>query len=347
MNTQLGFGFVGAGEIAVASAQGVQGSRHARLVRVYDANAGLAADLAATYGGTPAAALEEVLADPTVDAVYICVPHFLHKPIALQAATAGKHVFVEKPLGVSPDEAQAIVEGCRQAGVACGVPFLVRCAPAYREARKLVESGAIGEITGFRVTYRGDKPASYWTGGYSGRASGDWRQNKATAGGGVMIMNTIHDLDAILWIAGLDVAHVQGVVGNIASPGDVEDRAQALLECTNGALGSLEAHAALPGGKGPGDRWINRVYGRAGQIALPSPWGTDPLALYTRDRGEWQEVVPAPQPTARQVVFDEFAAAVLAGAPPPIPGEDGLKASRILHAVYESARRGERMTVLE
>jgi predicted dehydrogenase len=206
-------------------------------------------------------------------------------------------------------------------------------------------AGAIGEVTGFRVTYRGDKPASYWSGGYSGRAASDWRQSKATAGGGVMIMNTIHDLDAILWIAGLDISHVQGVVANITSPGDVEDRALAILECTNGALGSLEAHAALPGGRAPGDRCINRVYGRAGQIALPSPWGAEPFSVFTRDSGQWQEILPAPQPSARQLAFDEFAAAVLDGSPPPIPGEAGLKASRILHAVYAAAQRGERIAV--
>jgi predicted dehydrogenase len=346
MNKQLGFGFVGAGEIAVASAQAVQGIEHARLARTFDARADLAADLAATYGGAPAASLDELLADTTVDAVYICVPHFLHKPIALQAAAAGKHVFVEKPLGVSPADAQAIVDGCRQAGVACGVAFVVRYAPAYREARRLVETGVIDDITGFRVTYRGDKPPSYWSGGYSGRAASDWRQGKATAGGGVMIMNTIHDLDAILWIAGLDVSHVQGLIANTASPGEVEDLAQAILECAGGAFGSLEAHAALPGGRAPGDRWINRVYGRNGQIALPTPWGTDPLALFTRDSGQWQEITPAPQASARQLAFEEFASAVLTGSAPPIPGEAGLKVSRILHAVYEAATSGGRVAVV-
>jgi predicted dehydrogenase len=345
MSKQLGFGFVGAGEIAVASAEALRGVGHARLARVYDARADLAHDLAARYGGEPAGSLEALLADPAVQAVYICVPHHLHKGIAVRAADAGKHVFVEKPLGVNPDEAHAIVEACRRAGVACGVPFVARYAPAYREAHRLARSGAIGEITGFRVSYRGDKPASYWSGGYSGRAASDWRQSKATAGGGVMIMNTIHDLDAILWIAGLTVTYAQGATANTGSPGEIEDYALAILGCAGGAMGSLEALAALPGGRAPGDRWANRVYGSAGQIALPSPWGAEPLAIFTREAGSWQEIAPASEASARQLAFDEFAAAALAGAPPPIPGEAGLRASRILHAVYEAARLGERIAV--
>jgi UDP-N-acetyl-2-amino-2-deoxyglucuronate dehydrogenase len=345
MSERLGFGFIGAGEIAVASAEALRGSRLASIVRVHDARADLAADLAATYGGQPADSIAALLADPAVQAVYICVPHYLHREIAVRAAEAGKHVFVEKPMGVHPDDARAIVEACHSSGVSCGVAFVVRYAPAYREAHRLVQAGAIGEVTGFRVTYRGDKPASYWSGGYSGRVASDWRQSRDKAGGGVMIMNTIHDLDAVLWIAGLDVARAQGVIANTGSPGDVEDHALAILSCTGGALGSLEALAALPGGRGPGDRWANRIYGREGQIVLPSPWGSDPLGLFTRASGQWQEVAAAPAADARQLAFDDFVAAVLAGQPAPVPGEAGLKASQVLHAVYESARRGEPVAV--
>jgi len=344
-NDKLGFGFIGAGEIAVASAKAVRGAQHAFIARVVDARADLAEDLAATYGGEVADSIETLLADSLVEAVYICVPHYLHTAIAMQAANAGKHVFIEKPMGVNPDEAQAIVEACRSNRVACGVPFVVRYAPAYREAHRLVQLGAIGEITGFRLTYRGDKPRSYWSGGYSGRAASDWRQSRAAAGGGVMIMNTIHDLDAILWITGVDVAHVQGVTTNTNSPGDVEDYALAILSCSGGALGSLEATAALPGGSGPDQRWVNRIYGRQGQIVLPSPWGSEPLAMFTRETGQWQMIAPAPVADARQRAFDEFAAAILSGLPIPIPGEAGLRASRVLHAIYQAAAQGQRVAI--
>lgn len=340
MSRMLRFGFVGAGEIAVASAEAVRDASNASLVAVFDVRADLSDDLAARFRGRAVASLDELLADPEVDAVYICVPHFLHRDTAIRAAAAGKQVFIEKPMGVAPADAEAIVEACRDHGVACGVAFVVREAPAYHAARDIVASGAIGDVTGFRITYRGDKPASYWTGGWSGRATGDWRMAWSKAGGGVLLMNTIHDLDAILWITGLDVEVVQGAIATTSGPGEVEDTALAILACTGGALGSIEALAAVPGSEGPSARWINRIYGTQGQILLPTPWGEDGLALFTRRSGEWTQLTPERRGKTRTLAFEAFAEAVLAGAEPPVPGADGVRASRLVHAVYEAARRG-------
>ena len=75
---RLGFGFIGAGEIALAAAKAIQTSTHARLVRVTDARVDLAGDLVNSYGGSPAATVEELLADPLVEAVYLATPHYLH-----------------------------------------------------------------------------------------------------------------------------------------------------------------------------------------------------------------------------------------------------------------------------
>jgi predicted dehydrogenase len=191
---------------------------------------------------------------------------------------------------------------------------------------------------GFRIVYRGDKPRSYWDGGYSGRASSDWRQQYATAGGGVMIMNTIHDLDSVLWITGLSVEHVSGMTAHLDGPGDVEEVALATLQCSGGALASIEAASSLPGGQGPTQPWVNRIYGSRGQIVLPHPWGNDPLSVFTRESGTWSEISGEAGADPRQMAIDEFAAAVLAGNPVPIPGEACVMASTIIHAVYESAR---------
>src|SRR5262249_47614153 len=151
-----------------------------------------------------------------------------------------------------------------------------------------------------------DKPRSYWWGGFSGRSASDWRQTWAKAGGGVMIMNTIHDLDAALWITGLEGEQVQGGIRNINSPGEVEDCALAIFHCKGGVLASLEGQSALPGGAGPSHRWTNRIYGTEGQILLPTPWGKEPLALFTRATGTWQEISPEVGDDARKIAFDDF-----------------------------------------
>lgn len=336
---RLRFGFVGAGEVAVASADAVRETSNTELVAVYDVRSDLAEDLATMPGARVVGSLDDLLAAPDVDAVYICVPHRLHRDVAVRAASAGKHVFVEKPMGVTVADAEAIVDVCRRHTVACGVPFVVREAPAYREARRIVETGALGAITGFRISFRADKPASYWEGGWSGRASGDWRKTWAEAGGGVLLMNAIHDLDAILWATRLDVERVVAAVATTGSPSEVEDTGVAIVFCSGGAIGSIEALAAVPGSDGPSAGWVNRIYGAIGQILLPSPWSEDDLALFTRASGEWSRVEPERAGDARTRTFEAFARAVLAGTEPPIGGDDGVRASRLIHAMYEAARR--------
>ena len=342
---RLRFGFVGAGEIAVESAAAVTGSSNAALTAVFDVRPELAEDLAGRSGGRAVPSLEAVLEAPDVDAVYVCVPHALHRPTAIKAAEAGRHVFVEKPMGVSPADAEAIVESCRRHGVACGVPFIVREAPAYRAARELVGTGTIGEVTGFRISFRADKPASYWSGGWSGRASDDWRATWSGAGGGVLLMNTIHDLDAILWITRLEVERVQAAIATTGSPAEVEDTGLVILTCAGGTLGSIEALTALPGGEGSTGRWVNRVHGTMGQLLLPSPWTEDGLSVFTRGSDRWTDVEPERLGHPRLRTLEAFAAAGGAGVAPPIGGDDGVRASRLVHAMYEAARGGTAVEV--
>jgi UDP-N-acetyl-2-amino-2-deoxyglucuronate dehydrogenase len=336
----LRFGFVGAGEIAVASADAVADVPNASIVAILDVRTNLAEDLAARSGARVATSLDDMLTAEDVDAVYVCVPHHLHPEIAIKATAARKHVFVEKPMGVSPADAEAIADACRRARVACGVAFVAREAPAYRAARDVVASGAIGEVTGFRIGFIADKPASYWRSGWSGRVQDDWRTTWSKSGGGVLLMNAIHDLDAILWITQLVVDRVAAAIATIASPAEVEDTALALVTCAGGALGSIEALAAVPGAEGPSGRWVNRIYGSDGQILLPSPWDADQrYALYTRGSDRWSEVQPEGGRSPRARAFESFAAAVVAGDPPPVGADDGIRASRIVHAMYEAARR--------
>jgi predicted dehydrogenase len=341
---RLRLGFIGAGEVAMASARAVRDAPNCALVAVVDVRQDLARDLA-DLAGARVSSLEGVFASSDVDAVYISTPHFLHRDMATRAAAAGKHVFIEKPMGTSPEDAEAIVETCMCHGVACGVSFVAREAPAFRVARDIVTSGTIGDITGFRICYRADKPASYWTGGWSGRVVDDWRMSWFKAGGGVLLMNAIHDLDALLWITGLHVDHVQAAMATTRGPGEVEDTALAILTCESGALGSIEALAALPGSEGPSTRWVDRIYGGGGQVLLPSPWTEDGLALFTVRSGIWTEVDPEPGPDARTRAFEAFARSVLGGVDPPVGGTDGAHVSRIVHAMYDAARRGVTVSV--
>jgi D-xylose 1-dehydrogenase (NADP+, D-xylono-1,5-lactone-forming) len=96
---------------------------------------------------------EELLADPTIEAVYIPLPNHLHKEWVIRAAEAGKHVLCEKPLAINADEAQEMVEACEKAGVVFAEAFMYRYHPRYITIRDIIKSGEIGELRGIHGTF--------------------------------------------------------------------------------------------------------------------------------------------------------------------------------------------------
>lgn len=348
MADQLRFGFIGAGEIAVQTADAVAKAEHARLVAVVDANPDLARDLADRHAAEAEASVDDLVARKDVDAVYIAVPHFLHAPMAQKAARAGKHVLLEKPTGTSPEEAERALQAARQCGVTFSVPFVYRYTPAWQRARDLVADGALGRIQGLRIIYMARKPDSYWQGGYSGRARSDWRTKVLQSGGGVLIMNCVHDIDAMRWVTGLEAERVYAEYGTFATPVEVEDLITAVVLYEGGAIGTIEAGSHVPGGAGPTGSGGHRIIGVEGQLVLDR----DRLWLYSEKgtaeaaAGQWQELsLPSAEPRTRCI--DDYAQALLRGEPPPVPEDAALHAMRIIGAAYRSREAGRAVRVEE
>src|SRR5215207_325040 len=338
---RLRIGMIGCGEIAVRMATAIASSEHAQHVMVMDTQAALAQDLGEQYGIPWTDRVGDLLANPAVDAVYIAVPHHLHAPLTIQAAEAGKHVLVEKPIATTLADAEAMIAAARANGVWLSVNFHAQVDPICQAARDLVSQGVIGEVIGTRIVFRGDKPASYWTSGYSGRVATDWRVKKATAGGGVLIMNGIHDLNTMRFITGLEVIRVYAEYGTYGTPVEVEDFIAVTYRYDNDAIGTIEAGSAIRGRNPLHD--VDRIYGTAGQILLG-----EPLQLYTtvsRDgfrANEWQELTVPPLTTEEQqtAMADGFAGPIVLGDRPTIAAEDGLAVLAIVLAAYQSGAEG-------
>lgn len=336
MAERLRFGFIGAGEIALQTAEAVAVAPAAELVAVADADPDLAGDLASRHGAAAVDSPDELLAREDVDAVYIAVPHFLHATLAAAAARAGKHVLLEKPAGLSAGDAERTVRAVRECGVTLSVPFVYRYAAAWRRAREIVADDRLGDIQGVRIPFAADKPASYWQGGYSGRSRSDWRTRRLQAGGGVLLMNLIHDIDAMRWATGLEAERVFAEYGTFATPVEVEDFLGAVVRYRGGAVGMIEAGSAVPGGAGPQGGGGHRVIGTDGQLLLDG----GRLWLYTRAGGGWAEEQLAPGGDPRALLVEDYARALLAGGPPPIPDDAGLEALKVVSAAYQSREVG-------
>jgi predicted dehydrogenase len=346
MTGKLRIGMIGCGEIAVQTAKGIAAAANAAHAMVMDVSARVAADLGATYGVPHTTDAAELLTDPQVDAVYIAVPHHLHAPLALQAIAAGKHVLVEKPIATTLADADAMIAAARAAGLTLSVAYHAQVDATCRRVRALVAAGAIGKVVGTRIVARSDKPASYWRGGFTGRIETDWRASKAKAGGGVLIMNTVHDLNTMRFLTGLEAVRVYCECDTYTTPVEVEDYAAVTYRYDNGAIGTLEAGSTIRGKDPVGAR--NRIYGEAGQLIL----GKTPHIYTTAEvaglqAGAWQEL-PAPGGDAdgsRRAMVEGFAGAVLAGAPSPVRGEDGRAALEIVVAAYRSSQDHQPVTL--
>ncbi len=179
----------------------------AELVAICDADPGPARSSARTEWGVAVASTdpEEICRRDDVDAVVIATPNDTHRPIAVAAAQAGKHVMCEKPLGLSAVEVREMYEAARDAGVVHMTAFTYRFAPSMRYLRHLLKSGALGTPRHFRSQRFLDWPETSW----------GWRQYRARAGAGDLFDMTIHRIDFAIDLLG-PIARVCGAVARFA-----------------------------------------------------------------------------------------------------------------------------------
>lgn len=339
---KLRVGIIGAGEIATNQAKQMRNCEKAVVAMVMDVNVALAKDLGEKQDIPYTTKLEEVLESDQVDAVYIATPHHLHAAIAIQAAQAGKHVMVEKPISTNLEDADKMIAACKDAGVKLSVCFINRYRPAWLKAKELLEAGLLGKVIGTTIFSLVDKPEHYWHGGYSGRSKSDWRVTREQSGGGMLIMNAVHTIDQMLWLTGLEVKTVYSMYDTFLTSVQVEDYIVVVNRYTNGAIGQIFASSVPRGNTFQGDLQPSRVYGSDGQLAL-----TEPLRAYTLkdndlvEKGKWQEVASEAPTDVRRVYADDFADAVFSDREPFITGEEGRKTLEMIVAAYRSGETGK------
>jgi predicted dehydrogenase len=335
----LRFGMIGCGSASIPVCEAITALPDIELTAVYDLNSELANDISQRFDTRPVATLDALLADPRVDVIYTAVPHHLLTPLTHKVLEAGKHALTEKPLSTSLEEMDRLIAFAASRKLTLGVFYEMRYAPAHALARELIQADAIGRIIGIQIQTLIDKPLRYWQSGYDARSPSPWRGMKAQAGGGVVLMNTSHLLDALFYITDLNVIRVSGQVDNLASNVEVEDMAAATLCFDNGAIGSLIAGAHIHGSHNE-ERCF--IYGTEGQIRLPDPYGTDPLQVYLKRSWEdlaadqWHSLPTYPVPVYQQAIAD-FARAVQSGGCVPIDAYAARRVLAVVLGIYRSA----------
>jgi predicted dehydrogenase len=343
----IGVGLIGCGGAALDVIRAIDALPDLRVAATHDRSIDLAADLAVPRGGTVHAELEDLLADPTVDVVYVGLPHDLLAPTARRALLAGRHVLVEKPMGLRVDDIRDLDRLARDADRALGVVFELRAVAAIRAARELNAAGAIGAIQLVRVRVLIDKPSAYWQVGPTGRVSDDWRGRSARAGGGVVLMNGIHHLDLVGFLTADRLVRASAEIGPPPNGVEVESVAAATLRLGAGGVVSLVAHAHSAGAR---DEERIEIDGALGRIDLADPYTGDGLRLLVRrpwdghPADRWQTIAPDPV-DAHVAALEAFAAAVRAGVAAPVGAADAGAALAAVLAIYASASAGHAVDI--
>jgi UDP-N-acetyl-2-amino-2-deoxyglucuronate dehydrogenase len=260
---QLRIAVIGAGAIAQRNAHEAAKSGAATIVGVFDVNAKVARQMADALKATAYGTYEDALKDPRVEAVLMNTPHHVHKPMTIQAAAAGKHVMVEKPIATSMADANEMIAACKAAGVALTVNYSFRYLPKVQKAKQLVDEGALGDIMGVQIVAHQFKDPGYWMGARS-NSPDDWRSSREKCGGGFLIMNVCHTLDYLYYITGLTGTRVYSEYATATSPGDVEDIVSVTARWGDKAIGSISASSIMRGG----DSSEERIWGTKGTLVL-------------------------------------------------------------------------------
>lgn len=234
----LRFGIVGTGVIAAWHARGINAAEgEATLAGATDVRPGAAEAFCAEFGGRAYSSYEEMLADDSVDAVCICTPSGLHAGQAVAAASAYKHALVEKPLALTVEQADSVIRAAEKSGVKVGVVSQYRFTNTYRRVKGMVEGGHLGRIVTADVFMKYLRSEEYF-------ATSNWRGTWAMDGGGALMNQGIHGIDALLSLAG-PVKSVYGLARTLRHLIEVEDTASAVLEYQSGAIGVIQGTTSV------------------------------------------------------------------------------------------------------
>ena len=272
-----------------------------------------------------------LLADPAIDAVLLALPNHLHVEGCRQAAAAGKHILLEKPIARTPSEADEVIAAARQAGVMLMVAHSDRYSPVFRETRRLLDQGALGEVMALHVDH------------YSNYVNppGGWRRSRELIGGGCVMDTGIHQLDLMSWYLG-SPAEVFAYAATDPARLESEVVCTAVFKFGSGAI--AEFFCNWGAFRSPPARIRNNeglsVFGKQGTLYVMD-YETLLLASPTADpRGPRMEEITVENPGEWVVMWGHFIDCLRTGATPLTNGPESKKAVQLVAAIYRSLESG-------
>jgi predicted dehydrogenase len=177
----------------------------------------------------------EMFHEKDLDVVHICLPHYLHAPVAIEAARRKIHVLTEKPMSIIYEDAQRMVETAKNNDVILGVIFQNRYNQGSVLIKKMLENGALGKIKAGKLSVSWHRPDEYYS-------RSDWKGTWEKEGGGVVIDQAIHTMDLMRWFVDSEIEYIDANISNRAHEMiEVEDTAEGVIKYRNGVLTAFHA----------------------------------------------------------------------------------------------------------
>lgn len=314
---------VGAGDIAHKRvAPALVRARDSEMVVICDVRKEQAQSLAHDVGATEVFEdFEEALVHSSADAVYLAIPVWLHVDYAVRALEAGKHVLVEKPLGLNGDECARAISAAERSGMRAGCSYFRRLFPAYQQAQEMIENGEFGPIVLVRMTYFS----------WFNPAPDDpkyWRVLRAKSGGGPLSDMGTHMFDVLIGLLGMPVS-VVARCENLVHHWDVEDSASLIMTLQNGAQVTASFN------------WNSKTWRHEFEIVGTEakvywhPYDSGQVVKTVGRQVETLDLTPAEN--VHLPLVEDFVQAVLEDRPPVCPLSEAAKTNVLLDAIYRSA----------
>ncbi|MDA0999895.1 MAG: Gfo/Idh/MocA family oxidoreductase [bacterium] len=277
---------------------------------------------------------EAVLRDPEIDAVILATPHSTHARMVEEAASAGKHIWVEKPFVLQVPDGQRALAACEKAGVRLTAGHQRRFQPAHREIKRLIGSGALGQVIQTEANF------SY---GFAAQVeAGSWRADPGESPSGSMTGLGIHHLDTFQYLFG-PISSVFASSRSVSHQTDLDDVTAVLIEFESGAQGYLGSNMLTP------KVFYVNVYGTGGNAFAENEGTRLTLVKKGVDEPEVIEYAVEGNPVTAPLVnlISDFTAAIREGREPEVDGATALRTSAAIEAITRSSREGRKVELAE
>lgn len=331
---RVGFGVVGL-NFGLGRCQAIQQVPEAELVAVASRTEQTARKVGAELGVDAYADYRRLLDRDDVDVVCIFTPNAFHQDIAIDAAKAGKHLVVTKPLEITLERVDAIIEAANAAGVKLATEYMERFKPGHYLGYQAIADGSLGRLVTGELSYKCFRPQSYYTG-----TRGTW----AVDGGGVMLLQAIHSLDLMLWYFG-EVESVVARWGTLTHQMESEDTCLAIVTFTSGAMATLVGTTTFHNDRPAG------LYGGGSMTRIEVGGDKGSLILADGAVSMWKSLEADAPPNATPPAlntFQDMARWVRDGnyaSPTLVKSADSRRDIELIQAIYESAKTGKMITL--